>query len=215
MSLTKATLTNLYNQERLQCLFNPTEYTIAKTNNYQSKPVVGKNVPKVDFTGGGSRTLNVELLFDVFEDPLGDVRHHTNKLWAMTLVDPTKQNTKTNKSRPPYVLFEWGENWHFKAALTSVSVKFTLFRSNGVPVRAVATVAMMEAVDEGDLAGTNPSSRAEPGLKRRLVRPRDTLAAISHEEYGSPAHWRAIAEANGLDDPHDLRPGQVLGIPRL
>jgi len=215
MSLTKATITNLFNKEKLTCLFNPGEYTIAKQNNWQAKGVVGKNVPKVDFTGGGARSMTVELMFDVFEDPAGDVRTYTDKLWDMTMIDPNQKNTKTNKARPPHVLFQWGENWHFRAAITNLSIRFTLFRSNGVPVRALATVTLMEATDDTQQKGTNPTSRAEPGLKRRLVRPRDTLATISHEEYGSPNYWREIAEANGIDDPQGLQPGQLLGIPNL
>ncbi|MBN9502676.1 MAG: hypothetical protein BGO01_02365 [Armatimonadetes bacterium 55-13] len=215
MSLTKATITNLNNKEKIACLFNPTEYTIAKTNNWQAKPVVGKNVPKMEFTGGGARSMTVELLFDVFEDPLGDVRNHTDKLWKLLLTDPSKQNTSTKKARPPYILFEWGDNWHFKAAITSLSIRFTLFRHNGVPVRALASITLMEAIDENDKPGTNPTSYAEPGMKRRMVKPRDTLAAIAYEEYGNSALWRQIAEANRIDDPLSIQPGQILGIPSL
>ena len=215
MSLTKATITNLNNKENIACLFNPTEYTIAKTNNWQAKPVVGKNVPKMEFTGGGARSMTVELLFDVFEDPLADVRNHTDKLWKLLLTDPSKQNTSTKKARPPYILFEWGDNWHFKAAITSLSIRFTLFRHNGVPVRALASITLMEAIDENDKPGTNPTSYAEPGMKRRMVKPRDTLAAIAYEEYGNSALWRQIAEANRIDDPLSIQPGQILGIPSL
>ncbi len=214
MSLTKATITNLYTKEKLTCLFNPTEYTVAKTNNWQAKPVVGKDVPKMDFTGGGARSITLELLFDVFEDPLSDVRTHTEKLSKMTLIDKSKKNTKTKKARPPYVLFEWGENWQFKAAITSLSIRFTLFRNNGVPVRAIATLTLQEAVDENEKKKTNPTSYSEPGLKKRMVRPRDTLAGIAFEEYGNPNNWRLIADANRIDDPLGIEPGQIIAIPK-
>jgi hypothetical protein len=215
MSLTKATITNLYTNTKMQCLFNPTEYTIAKTNNWQAKPVKGKNVPKMDFTGGGARSMTVELLFDVFENPLGDVRNYTNELFNLCNIDASKKNQSTKKSRPPYVLFEWGDNWEFKAAITSLSVRFTLFRHNGVPVRALVNLTLMEAVDESDKPGTNPTTHSDPGMRRRMVRPRDTLAAISHEEYGNPNFWRLIANANRIDDPLAIEPGQILAIPTL
>jgi hypothetical protein len=214
MSLTKATITNLYTREKLNCLFNPTEYTVAKTNNWPAKPVVGKDVPKLDFTGGGARTMTVELMFDVFEEPNADVRQHTDKLSNMTLIDQSKKNPKTKKSRPPYVLFEWGENWQFKAAITSLSIRFTLFRANGVPARALASLTLTEAVDENEKPGTNPTSYAEPGMKRRMIRPRDTLAGIAYEEYGSANEWRQIALANRIDDPLSIEPGQIIAIPR-
>jgi hypothetical protein len=215
MGLTKATLTNLDTNDKIECLFNPTEYTIAKSNTWQAKPVVGRNVPKLDFTGGGSRTLNVELMFDVFEEAGKDVRDHINKLWTLTMIDESKKSSETNRSRPPLCLFQWGGNWHFKAAVTSLSVRYTLFRQDGTPVRAIATVALEEASDESDQPGTNPTSYAEAGMKRREVKPRDTLALIAYQEYGDSAKWRRIAEANRLDDPSDIQPGQILAIPSL
>ncbi|MGZ4540340.1 MAG: LysM peptidoglycan-binding domain-containing protein, partial [Blastococcus sp.] len=51
--------------------------------------------------------------------------------------------------------------------------------------------------------------------KTRVVRRGDTLSAIAAEEYGDPAVWRPIAVANGILDPRQLPPGQVLTIPVL
>lgn len=215
MALTKATITNLDTNEKIRCLFNPTEYTIAKSNSWQPKPVVGKNVPKLDFTGGGARTLNVELLFDVFENQGADVRTYVNKLWDLTMIDERQKNPSTERSRPPFCLFQWGGNWHFKAVVTSLSVRYTLFRQDGTPVRAIATVALQEAQDDTDLPGTNPTSYAEPGYRRRVTEPHDTLALIAYQEYGDASKWRTIAEANKIVDPSDLTVGQVLSIPPI
>jgi nucleoid-associated protein YgaU len=41
-----------------------------------------------------------------------------------------------------------------------------------------------------------------------------TLSGISRQCYGSAARWRDIADANGIDDPRGIRPGQRLRIPR-
>lgn len=213
MSLTKATITNLDTNEKIECLFNPTEYTIAKSNTWESKTVVGKNVPRVDFTGGAARTLTLELFFDVYETKGADVRTHTNKLWDLTMIDEAKKNTKTQRSRPPFCLFQWGGNWHFKSVITSLTIRYTLFRSDGTPVRATANVTLQEAADEKDLPGTNPTSFSEPGHRRREVRPKDTLAMIAFEEYGDSGQWRLIAEANAIADPLGLEEGQVLAIP--
>ncbi len=224
MGLTKATITNLNNHQKIEVLFNPTEYTIAKTNNWSSKPNVGKNVPKRDFTGGNSQKLDMELFLDVFEakgagDNLevksdADVRVHVNKLVSLTLIDQDKKNPKTKKARPPLCLFQWGGQWSFQAAVTSLSVRYTLFRDNGIPVRATAKITLEEAEDEEEQKGTNPSSYAEPGRKRREVRPYDTLPLIAFEEYGDPNKWRKIADDNRLDNPFALKTGQILSIPQ-
>jgi len=215
MSLTKATITNLDTKDKITCLFNPTEYTIAKNNSWTPKQVVGKNVPKLDFTGGGSRTLSLELFFDVYEKDGADVRTHIDKLWELMMIDQKSKNASTERSRPPLCLFQWGGTWHFKAAMTSLSVRYVLFRQDGTPARAIANVTLQEATDEDNQPGTNPTSYADPGKRRREVRPSDTLALIAFEEYGDSALWRPIAEANAIDDPLSLRPGQLLAIPSL
>lgn len=42
------------------------------------------------------------------------------------------------------------------------------------------------------------------------VRLGDTLAGISHKLYGSPNHYKKLAEANGLKPPYLLFPGQTI-----
>lgn len=214
MSLTKATITNLDTKKVIKCLFNPTEYTIARTNSWQRSTKQGNNVGKLDFTGGGSRTMTVELFFDVYE--LGeDVRKYTAELWNLTLIEPGTKNQKTKTGRPPLCLFQWGPNWHFTAAVTSLSVRYTLFQSDGTPVRAVASLSLQEAEDGGELNGTNPTSYAEPGHRRREVRMHDTLPLIAYEEYGDPNKWRLIADANKLHDPTAIEEGDIIAIPAI
>lgn len=214
MTLTKATLHNMDSDETIHCLFNPTEYTVAKSNPWNSKPVIGKNVPELEFTGGGPKTLTMELFFDVYEETgKNDVRDHINKLWNLTRISTKTKNTKTDRGRPPLCLFQWGPNWSFTAVVMSLSVRFTLFNQDGTPVRATANITLQQADDDEKQKPTNPSSYAEPGRRRREVRLYDTLALIAYEEYGDPNQWRAIATENEIEDPMDLRPGRILAIP--
>ena len=131
------------------------------------------------------------------------------------MIDTSIMNASTQRSRPPLCLLQWGPNWFFKAALTSLNATYTLFREDGTPVRAKANVTLQEAEDDTDMPGTNPTSFAELGRKARVVRPHDSLALIASEEYGNPTLWRKIAEDNNIDDPLDLRPGQILSVPAL
>jgi nucleoid-associated protein YgaU len=82
-------------------------------------------------------------------------------------------------------------------------------------VRAQATVDFIQQDDSDDFAdSTNPTTRTE-ARKTRVVQQGDRLDLIAYQEYGAVAHWRHLAEANGLHDPSGLRPGQVLVIPPL
>jgi nucleoid-associated protein YgaU len=45
-----------------------------------------------------------------------------------------------------------------------------------------------------------------------VVREGERLDWIAYREYGNPARWRHIAEVNGISDPLELQPGQVLKL---
>ena len=51
--------------------------------------------------------------------------------------------------------------------------------------------------------------------KTHTVRRGDTLSGIATEAYHDPSLWCPIADANKMDNPRVLTPGQVLIIPTL
>ncbi|MEO6527547.1 MAG: peptidoglycan-binding protein [Gemmatimonadaceae bacterium] len=203
----------------VKCLFNPKEYTFAKTNSWPQDKKAAANTPVLNFGGGNPATLNMDLLFDTYQNARHgsqskDVRTaYINDLWKMMFVDKSLAEKKKNKQgRPPKVQFSWGKAWSFEAVMTSLSVTFTLFLPDGTPVRASAKVAFQQIQDTKELP-QNPTSGGTGGERVRTVEEGDRLDLIAHEEYGDTAQWRLIAEANGISHPRDLRPGIVLVIP--
>ncbi len=86
--------------------------------------------------------------------------------------------------------------------------------ASGLPVRARAQVNFRQAFDGDTLReGQNPTSRTDR-RKTRLVQQGERLDYIAFQEYGDAGRWRDIAEANHLDNPLDLRAGQILVIPQ-
>lgn len=216
MPLAKVVLTSVDNPSvTIRAQYNPSEYTITKENTWTPKPVIGRNIPQLDFTGGGSRTMNVKLFFDVFEQPGASIESYTDTLWQLTLINEndSARGENTQRSRPHILTIQFGETWHFRCVITNLSVQHTLFRQDGTPVRAEATLTLKEVADDNDQPAQNPTSHAEPGTKRRTVRPDDTLPTIAFEEYGDANQWRKIAEANEIDNPRGLFAGQILKIP--
>jgi hypothetical protein len=211
MPLEKAYITNLETNEEIQCLFNPTEYTFTKSNTWEDVTVMGGDVPVPRFTGGQAMTLNMTLFFDTFEAQT-DVRDHTEKLLALMQVDPDLRNDRSNMGRPPRVMFSWGRVWGFKAIITEMSQNFTYFLEDGRPVRATVEVTFQQVEHEGTYPPQNPTTAGRPGRRTYVVRPGDRLDWISYEHYRDPTCWRLIAEANDLDDPLQLVPGQRLVI---
>jgi nucleoid-associated protein YgaU len=71
------------------------------------------------------------------------------------------------------------------------------------------------ASSTGANRGTNPTTRADAGHGVHRVKDGDTLASIAYEAYGDATIWRAIADANGIENPLHLRRGRTLSLPRL
>jgi nucleoid-associated protein YgaU len=105
--------------------------------------------------------------------------------------------------------------WSFKAVVTNISQRFTLFKSDGTPVRATLDVTFQQVEDEGLYPPQNPTSGEGEGRKLRVVREGERIDWIATTEYGDPTLWRLIAEQNDLENPLKLEPGQVLAIPPL
>lgn len=208
---------------KLDCWFNPTQYSISKTSTWSTRTTPGQPLPVPQYTGGEPRTLSVELLFDDSEAPSGDVRGVTERLFGLLELDPSLSSAANkNSGRPPMVEFGWGAATTFTAMVTALNVQYTLFRSNGTPVRATAKLDLLQAqeIPGGGSAARwkarqNPTTTGLAGIRSWRVRDGDSLHSIAFAEYGDPTRWRVIAEANDIDDPVRLRRGATLVVPRL
>jgi hypothetical protein len=195
-------------------LFNPNSYSITKPVVWTGTNDRGLNAPSLVFGGGGSRTLTMELLFDVTEPIDGkvikDVRDKTNAVVALTRIE-----RKGKTPAPPVCEVSWGSappnlDFPFVGVITNLTQNFKLFRSTGEPVRATLNVTMTEFLD-----AVKDKKETDPELTTRRVRRGDTVTSIAAEVYQDPTEWRAIAEANNLDDPRRLQIGRTLTIPKL
>jgi Contractile injection system tube protein/LysM domain len=194
--------------DTIQCAFNPSSYTVSKTNVWTYKPTQGKDYPDPEFGGGLPMTYRLSLLLDAsLQGSDASVKDDANKLM---------QAMHGEGSAPRFITFSWGSVKLPKAAPLSISIQYSLFHPNGEPIRAFVDLelAQAEATSPPGQA-QNPTTRGFAGLRSRVVRDGDSLPSIANEAYGDPTRWRVIAEANGIDDPLRLRRGRALTIPRL
>ena len=192
-------------QSSFNVLFNPTNYSVAKSNQIAEAAIPGLEAPILQYVHGNTRTLDMELFFDTYEERT-NVSKETDKIYKLLLIDPSTH-------APPICNIAWGA-FKFTGVLDHVSGKFTLFLSDGTPVRATLTVTFKEFIDVDALVKVRPTQSADH-RKTRVVKSGDRLDIIASQEYGDPDNWRPIAEANNMDDPEQLEPGHVLIIPAL
>ena len=201
--------------KEIAVLFNPTSYSISKPVNYTPQPRRNLNAPLLSFAGGGSRTLTLKLFFDVTESPtvkgraIKDVRKLTNELVELTRIS-------RNKNHPPVCDVSWGaaepanSDFPFGGVVSNLEQEFTLFDRSGRPLRANVTLTFTEF-----LMWEEDWRKTDPDFSTRVVKRDDTLSGIAADVYGDARRWRVIAEANGIDDPRLLEPGQILQLPKL
>jgi hypothetical protein len=214
-SLARAVIINLDNpiSTPLPCMFNPKEYSLTKSNQWNEGQVAGKDVPEFTFASGKPATLQMQLFFDTFAERI-DVREvYTDRIWDLMLVDKKLIDHTTQKGRPPRVRFLWGKSWTFDAVITSIKQQFTLFLDTGMPVRAMLDITFQQIKDNKQLIPQNPTSGGDGGERVWRVQPGDTLAWIAYRMYGDATLWRPIAEQNHLRDVRDLTTGTILEIP--
>ena len=184
--------------------FNPTQYSLAKSNEFANINIPGLESPLLQFVRGGLSTLTMDLFFDSYEENK-DVREYTDKVTNLLRIDKELH-------APPIVRFIWGTPI-FTAVLSQVSQTFTMFRSDGIPVRATLSVTFSEYRTE--LSEKEEVKHSRDRTKSYILQQGDSLWMLAEKEYGDPAQWRAIAEANRMNDPRLLEPGTEIVIPPL
>ena len=210
--LKRAELMSDDRSRRLRFHYNPTTVTIAKTAEWRSQPRRGsRTVPSPEFIGSNGRTLSLTLLLDAFESPDRDVRADVETLVEWTCV--TEESWRAHRPQPPLLRLHWGGEPYFPGYLREVTARFTLFASDGTLLRASVDVVLVETPDEPK--PQNPTSGGVPDRRSVVLGAGDTLASLARQEYGDPNLWRALASANGVDDPARVRPGTSLVVPPM
>jgi phage protein U len=197
----------------LPCQFNPSTLRLSKTSQWQAHPTRGaQKAPRAQFVGTGPELMSTKLLFDGF-DSLGGtvtpVAHAVSQLLDWTCVPASSYESAT--PQPPLVTFRWGTGVGFTGFLKQVNAEYTMFAPDGTPLRATVDISLQRTPD--DPQGTNPTSGGVAGRRSAVLGDADSLAAVAHREYGDAALWRAIAQANAIEDPARVPTGTRLLIP--
>ncbi len=201
MGLEKAQITNTVSGEAISVMFNPEEYTLETGNSFAEIGVPGLAVSPIQYVKGNSRTLTMSLFFDTTESAT-DVRTETQRIVSLL-------NQESNTKAPPILLITWA-SLNFRCVLESVSQRFSFFMESGAPVRATLEVVFKE-YESIEIKIESGFFVAPPTL--RNITEGETLTGLAADVLGDPAQWRAIAEANDIDDPLTIPAGTAITIP--
>jgi LysM repeat protein len=193
--------------------FNPNQLQLSRSVSWKSQSSVGySHGATPEYIGANPASLQIEVFLDGSAKPAASrVREDVEQLLSCCEVDP--QTLPTKSPSPPWVRFAWGSfsTVQFIAHVESVNATYTLFTATGDPLRANCQLALTEV--PLPTKGQNPTSGTLAAQRVHRVVSGDSLESLAWQEYGDPARWRAIAQANGINDPMRLETGRELLLP--
>ncbi len=220
MALKKAKL-YVYGENKtdeIEVMFNPTEYNLSESANYAETVLPGVDGPIMQYVAGNLQTLTLSLQLDTNQRRIMTADHDVKVIPSKSVAPIVRKITdllyiQGKLHRPPEVRFSWGD-LNFYGIVTDVSQSYTMFTSEGTPVRAKLDLTLKSVLDVAARKRRQPLESPDR-TKRRTVTAGMQLWNLALEEYGDQEAWRVIAKANGILNPLDIYPGQVLKIPAL
>lgn len=203
----------------IDVLFNPSEYQLTDSANYSEKKVPGLDGPVLQYISGEATELSLNLFLDTYVPPKSagllsfggssastDVSGITRQIADATSIDGSLH-------RPPKVTFKWG-SLNFNGVVTRFNHTYIMFTESGMPVRAKVSLTFKSLISPKDTRRKSPFESPDRS-KYRTIRQGTGLWDIANMEYGDPDMWKVIARENGILNPLDVRPGQVVKLPAL
>jgi hypothetical protein len=170
--------------------------------NNQEKAVLHADAAAVQDLG----TTNFKLSDLTFDG--ADVVKTCNQILDWT--NPSTTTAGTANPTIPQLTFRWGP-LSYTVFLTNANVTYERFAPGGKPIRA--KVGLTFIVNPPLPTLTNPTSGGIHGRRSHRLVAGENLQHVAMANYGRPGAWRALAAANGIEDPLAIRPGTVIYVP--
>jgi phage tail protein X len=193
--------------------FNPTQVTLTKSSQWMTRTSPKFRFASIpQFSGADPYQMQLQIFLDSSMEPSGTtVQDSVESL--LSACEVTLASIAADQPCTPWVFFQWGSfsTASFIAYIDSVTATYTMFNQSGTPIRATCDISITQIPLL--TAGQNPTSGALDAHRTHRVMAGDTLQSLAWREYGDATAWRAIAQANGIDDPMRLESGTELLIP--
>lgn len=220
MGLTKAKLEieREVGKSVIEVLFNPSEYQLTDGSSYSEKKIPGLDGPIIQYISGDATELSLSLFLDTYVPKstslisFGPPKESTDvSIITKQIADATSIDGSMH--RPPKVTFKWG-SLNFEGVVTKMNHTYTMFTESGMPVRAKVSLTFKSLISLKDTKRKSPFESPDR-TKYRTLRQGMGLWDIANMEYGDPDMWKVIARENGILNPLEVRPGQVVKLPAL
>lgn len=195
-STVKLTIGSLDNPSlAIETDYNPKEIALSRSVPWSNDKHVGKDALEPEFSGSEPRSLEIELMFDSYEQNLSLQDIISNLETLATPIDITSRHEV--ERRPHYCVVTWGQGNRgafppFRCVIESVATKITMFAPDGAPLRIVANLKVREARMKHD-------SRYSAAMDKQLAQAAKNAADRQSSDERAEADWRRRQLANELE----------------
>ncbi len=190
-------------------MFNPSNFSVDNTFQYDDSQSDAETGSEQKFKSIAPREFDFNFLLD-------GTGASGEKIDVETEIEKFKKTTgfAGKKRRPLFLSLTWG-TFTIRCVLKKMNVKYTLFRTDGTPVRGEvqASFAQYKTVEQQLLE--NPLSKLTSLTQLRDITAVDDLVSMGEKIYNDANKYIDIARANGLDSVRELSMGGRLEFPPL
>ena len=195
---------------------NPDKYTLDYATMYNQKSGTGSSESIPGFNKRKPQILTFKFIFDssgaVPNTTAGDIMADFGSFKKVVY------SYNGDVHQPRFVQLRWGV-LIYNCRLTDMKVNFTLFKSDGTPIRAMVDCTFQGYIDEKKLAAKE--NKSSPDLTHIIsVGAGDTLPLLCNKVYKDSRHYFEIARYMAANynyqiDFKKLAPGTKLYLPPL
>lgn len=189
-------------------MFNPENMSEGSNPQYNDAQAFGTEGAQQRYNHTPPGHFNFEFLIDG-TGASGDKRE------VIAEVELLKQTVKLrgDQHRPSFLLFVYGA-FIKTGVMVNMSIQYTMFRSNGTPLRAKINLSCREHTPQ--VLNLLESNFLSPDLTRRhTVKEGESLPRLCNAFYDSPRLYIEVARANGKTNIRKLEAGEEIVFPPI
>lgn len=204
-------------------MYNPTDFKVNFKVVHDEGDVAGKGDITKKFLFSEPR----KVTFDLFFDGTGASPSSVGQLASSLAINSGIQSVEAQiqifrklayqiagkDHQPNYMMIIWG-TFIMTGVLESAEVHYTMFASDGSPLRAKMKITVNEHID-GTLIGKILQLQSPDLSKSITVTEGDTLPLMCYKEYGDSSLYTKVAKVNNLKNYRQLKQGTQLLFPPL
>lgn len=192
------------NKDAVSLQINPASVKINKKVSYEKITFLGREEVLSRYKSHEPSSLSFEVYFDdTGVIPNGNITIQDR----ITKLEKALYNRMADSKEPGYSILVWG-SIIFHGRAESIDYEYTLFASDGSPLRVKVSLSFVGYFKEGQVQAKGKSQ----AINVVIFKSGDSLADYCSEIYDDPSYCTDVARQNGLQSIRNIVAGTIINF---